>query len=108
MKASQIRKMAANSRDITRVVALSPGTNTRPRAARQLGRVSAALVVDSDVLWFPPKAFSRAVSRLVLTLTLPSDVVWFKIDNRRLTAVDCGSRYGRWEIDIFYFYSVLK
>ena len=51
------------------------------------GRVSATLVVDSDVLWFLPKSFSRAGSPLVLTLTLPSDVVWFKIENRRSTAV---------------------
>ena len=71
--------------------------------AGDLGQVSAASVVDCHMLWFPPKSFSRAVSGLVLTLTLPSDVVWFKIDNRRLTAVDCGSRYERWEIDIYFF-----
>ena len=91
MKASQIRKMAANSRDITRVVALSPGASFGER------------ISQSHMLWFLPKSISRAISRLVLTLTLPSDVVWFKIDNRRLTAVDCGSRYERWEIDIYFF-----
>ena len=31
-----IRKMAANSRVVRRVVALSPSTNTRPRAVQQL------------------------------------------------------------------------
>ena len=60
-------------------------------------------ISQSHMLWFLPKSFSRAISRLVLTLTLPSDVVWFKIDNRRLTAVDCGSRYERWEMDIYFF-----
>ena len=36
VKGLLIRKMAANSRVVRRVVALSPSTNTHPRAAQQL------------------------------------------------------------------------
>ena len=50
-----------------------PSRSLRPHLGASFGEH----ISQSHMLWFLPKSFSRAISRLVLTLTLPSDVVWF-------------------------------